>query len=159
MTPLSHLVASFSSSCSLGYIVYFTKLTSLARDNFYNTCAVRKYYSWLNKSCVRNRKTVNILGFFCVILGFFFVTDRQTKFASAHVDILDCTLSDTLCALSSHHRLQFSSRLEHLTVCDIAHFSFADGTFHAARLEVRGIFKCAHQHLGLYSIWHRLRPS
>jgi hypothetical protein len=36
-------------------------------------------------------------------------------------------------------------------VYDVAHFSFADGTFHAARHEVRGIFKCVHQYLGLYT--------
>jgi len=49
--------------------------------------------------------------------------------------------------------------IEHITVHDLAQFSFADGTFHAARLEVLGIFKCVHQHLRLYSIWHSLRPS
>jgi len=69
-----------------------------------------------------------------------------------YISILDCTPSPTLFALASHNRVECSSRFEHLTVCDIAHSSFADGTFHAARLEVRGIFKCAHQHLGLYSI-------
>ena len=31
---------------------------------------------------------------------------------------------------------------------DLAHFSFDDGTFHAARFEVVGIFECTHQYLG-----------
>jgi len=30
--------------------------------------------------------------------------------------------------------------LEHSTVCDVAHFSFADGSYHAARLEVLRFF-------------------
>ena len=60
--------------------------------------------------------------------------------------------SPTLFALASHNRVECSSRLEHSTVYDLAHSSFADGTNHAARFVVVGIIKCAHQHLGLYSI-------
>jgi len=90
-----------------------------------------------------------------------FHTDRLEvlRFSSAHIDILDCTPSPTLYALASRHCLQCSSSLEHSTAHHIAHSSFDDGNFHAARFEVRGIFKCAHQYLGLSFIWHFLRPS
>jgi hypothetical protein len=73
------------------------------------------------------------------------------KFASAYISILDCTPSPTLFALASHNRVECSSRLEHLTVYDLAHSSFADGTNHAARFVVVGIFKCARRYLGLYT--------
>ena len=63
------------------------------------------------------------------------------RFLSAHVDILDCTPSPTFCALASRHCLQCNSSLEHSTVHDIAHFSFADGNFRSACFEVRGIFQ------------------
>jgi len=69
------------------------------------------------------------------------------------------TFSPTLFALASHNRVECSSRLEHLTVYDLAHSSFVDGINHAARHEVRGIFKSAHQYLGLYNFSHFLRTS
>ena len=77
---------------------------------------------------------------------------RSLEFSSAYISILDCTPSPTLFALASHNRVECSSRLEHSTVYDLAHSSFADGTNHAARFVVVGIIKCAHQHLGL---WHQ----
>ena len=42
------------------------------------------------------------------------IVSRFYEFSSAHIDILDCAPSPTLCALSSHHRLQCSSRLSTL---------------------------------------------
>ena len=40
-------------------------------------------------------------------------------------------------------------RANHSLVYDLAHSSFADGTNHAARFVVVGIFKCARRYLGL----------
>jgi len=77
---------------------------------------------------------------------------RSKKHLRARTDILDCKPSLTLCTLLFLHRLQRSSRLEHFTVHDLAHILFADGTFHADRLEVLGLFKCTHRYLGLYTI-------
>jgi len=82
---------------------------------------------------------------------------RSLEFSSAYISILDCTPSPTLFALASHNRVECSSRLEHLTVYDPAHSSFADGTNHAARFVVVGIFKCARRYLGLYTFWHSMR--
>jgi hypothetical protein len=47
--------------------------------------------------------------------------------------------------------------IEHITVYDLAHNSFADGTFHAVRFEIVGIFKCKHQYLGQHTFSHSLR--
>ena len=96
----------------------------------------------------------------CVMLRIFrllmaptmLLVSRFYDFSSAHIDILDCTASLTLCALASHHCLQCNSSLEHSTVHGIAHFSFPYGTFHAARFEVLRFLECTHQDLGLYSI-------
>ena len=76
------------------------------------------------------------------------IVSRFEDFLCAHIDILNCTPTPTLCALASHHRLQCNSRLEHSTVYGIANFSFAYGTFHAARFEVLRFFECTHQYLG-----------
>ena len=81
----------------------------------------------------------------------------RTKNTLHDISILDCTPSPTLFALASHNRVECSSRLEHLTVYDLAHSSFADGTNHAARFVVVGIFKCARRYLGLYTFWHSMR--
>ena len=64
---------------------------------------------------------------------------RSLEFSSVYISILDCTPSPTLFALASHNRVECSSRLEHLTVYDLAHSSFADDTNHAARFVVVGI--------------------
>ena len=66
------------------------------------------------------------------------------RFSSVHIDILDCTPSPTNYALASRHCLQCSSSLEHSTVHDLAYSSFDDGTFHAVRFEVNGIFVRGH---------------
>jgi len=72
-------------------------------------------------------------------------------FKCAHRYLGLCTFSHSLRSIISPSP-SMQLEIEHITVHDLAHFSFADGTFHAARLEVLGIFKCTHQHLGLYSI-------
>ena len=84
---------------------------------------------------------------------------RSEEYSNARVNTSDCTHSPTLCALPSHHRLQCSSRLEHLPLYDLVHFSLAGGTFNASRCEARGNFKCASQYLGLYSFSHSLRST
>ena len=65
--------------------------------------------------------------------------------------------SCTVCARTSHHCTRFYSRLEHLALYDLAHFSCADDTFHAVRFEIVGIFKYAHRYLALYTFSHSLR--
>ena len=67
---------------------------------------------------------------------------RSLELSSAYISILDCTPSPTLIALASHHRLQCSSRLEHLTVYDVAHSSLQRRGVRRATIneEVGGVY-------------------
>jgi len=47
--------------------------------------------------------------------------------------------------------------IKHITVYDLAHNSFADGTFHAVRFAIVGILKCTHQYLGQHTFSHSWR--
>jgi len=79
--------------------------------------------------------------------------ENVQKFMCAHHHIRLYTFSHSL-RYSYWPLTSMQLEIKHITVYALARNSLADGTFHAARFAIVGIFKCTHQYLGQLNFAH-----